>query len=66
MLLDTRKMKAQAASLGEAVTFHGRDAESFLREIEHGPSRERQRELRAAVTTAAEVETDRSVASLLH
>jgi len=56
MLLDAGKIKAQASRLGEPVTFRDREAEDFLREVEHGPSSDRQEQLRAAVKAAAAVE----------
>jgi hypothetical protein len=53
MVLDTAKIKTQTVSLGAPVTFEGEDAERFLREIQDGPSAEREAELRDAVTAAA-------------
>ncbi len=66
MVLDTAKIKTQTVSLGEPVTFQGREAEDFLRELEHGPSAERQAQLRTAVREAAAVESSRSAGELLH
>jgi hypothetical protein len=66
MAVDTDTFKAQAISLGEPVTFRDRDAENFLREVKHGPSSDRQAQMRAAVNAAAAVETTRSVSALLH
>jgi hypothetical protein len=53
MVLDTATLKTQTVSLGEPATFEGEDAERFLREIQDGPSAERQAQLRAAVVAAA-------------
>jgi hypothetical protein len=66
MAVQTTTSKAQAFGLGEPVTFRDRDAEEFLRDLEHGPSGERQEQLRAAVRAAAALETTRSVGALLH
>jgi hypothetical protein len=65
MAVDTHTIKAQAISLGQPVTFRDHDAESFLRDLEHGPSSDRQEQMRVAVKAAA-VETTRSVSVLLH
>jgi hypothetical protein len=65
MVLDTAKIKTQSVSLGEPVTFEGREAEDFLRELEHGPSADRQAQMRAAVRAAAVVESNRSAGELL-
>ncbi len=66
MAIDTHTIKAQAISLGEPVTFRDHDAENFLRDLEHGPSSDRQEQMRVAVKAAAAVETTRSVSVLLH
>ena len=66
MAIDAHTIKAQTISLGEPVTFRDHDAEDFLRDLEHGPSSDRQAQVRAAVKAAAAVETTRSVSALLH
>lgn len=64
MALDTATFKTQTVSLGEPVTFEGKDAEQFLREIKDGPSSERVAELRAAVVAARAVKSNRSANEL--
>jgi hypothetical protein len=64
MALDTATFKTQTVSLGEPVTFEGKDAEQFLREIKDGPSSKRVAKLRAAVVAARAVKSDRSANEL--
>jgi hypothetical protein len=66
MAVDTATLKTQTVSLGEPVTFEGADADEFLREIENGPSAERQAQLRAAVVAARAAKSTRSANELLH
>jgi hypothetical protein len=64
MALDTATLKTQTVSLGEPVTFEGKDAEQFLREIEDGPSPERVAELRSWVAEVRAIQSDRSANEL--
>lgn len=58
-------LKTQAVSLAVPVTFEGADAEEFLREIQDGPSAERQAQLRAAVAVARAVKSSRNANELV-
>ncbi len=64
MVRDAATLKTQTVSLAAPVTFEGADAEEFLREIQDGPSAERQAQLRAAVADARAVKSPRNANEL--